>query len=171
MRHEGALCPAPPHHTALPQEKFTETVSSPCKSLVHHPCSNLMERGPEMKNLHGISNSSQPLVLHRTSLKAHFSWEKRLQNPLSLASAAHTGAPLSPEHSLNSSLAPRARAAWTGFPGSAPIDGIVPKEICISGTRHSSISSQEAFPTEKEHVEKFSFFNRKETARSPGKKK
>lgn len=137
-----------------PRRNLTETAFL---SLVPHPCSSLMERGQEVKNLPGTSNSSQPLLLHRTLPHAHFSGGKRLRNPFVSWLCCSCTAPLSPGHSLSSPLAP---GCLDRIPGPAPISGIVPKENCSTGTRHSSTSSQETFPTEKEHVENFSFFNR-----------
>lgn len=151
------------HHliTVLcPRRNLTETVSSSCRSLVHHPCSKLMEREPEMKNLPGTSNSSQPPVLHRNLPQAHFSRGKRLRNPFdSCLCCSHRSSPL-PRALPELSPGTQGKGCPDRIPGPAPINGIEPKESCSSGTRHSSISSQEEFPTEKEHAEKVSFFSR-----------
>lgn len=69
-------------HSSAPREILQKPLSSPHKSLMPHPCSSLVERGPEMKNLPGTSNSSQPLLLHRTLLQAHFSRGKKAEKSL-----------------------------------------------------------------------------------------
>lgn len=66
-------------HSSAPGGAFQNLLSLP------HKCPILAltswKRGLEMKNLPGPSNSSQPLLLHRSLLRAHFSREKRLRNP------------------------------------------------------------------------------------------
>lgn len=121
-------------YCSAPGKTLQKLLSSPHKSLTPHPCSNLMEKGQEMKNFPGTSNSSQPLLLHGTLLQGCVSRAKRLNSPsVSCLWCSHSSSPL-PTALPEFSPSTQGKGCLDRIPGPAPINGIVPKESFSSGT-------------------------------------
>lgn len=144
-------------HCSAPGEILQKLLSLPHKSLVPHPCSNLMERGQEMKTLPGTSNSSQPLLHHRALPHAHFSREKRLGNPfVSCLCCSCSSSPL-PRAPPELPLAPRARGAWTGVQVLPPLMEQTQGKLQQWEQTQLNKQPRSISHRKKEHVENFSF--------------
>lgn len=148
-------------HCLAPGKAIQEPLSSLHEGFMPHPCSNLMGKGLEIRNLPEISNSSQPLLLLEVLLHALFSGEKWLRIPFVSCFCCPTthNISTSPRAFLEVSPGTQAKGCQVRVHGPAPHDGMAPRRV--QQWEQTRLSKRPRnIPRGKRKHEKSSFFNR-----------